>query len=126
MQPFDRETVVREPGQESGQARQVTGLGGEVVRGQLEFPLGAARDDGQQVGEYPENEGDHRELRAVVDGHALPGPGGDRQPTDPPREQESLMLLLLSSGGFEGLLRGEPVAVFVEESGVADVAAFDA
>ena len=38
----------------------------------------------------------------------------------------SLMLLLLSSGGFEGLLRGEPVAVFVEESGVADVAAFDA
>lgn len=40
--------------------------------------------------------------------------------------ETSLMLLLLSSGGFEGLLRGEPVAVFVEESGVADVAAFDA
>ena len=42
------------------------------------------------------------------------------------RAGRSLMLLLLSSGGFEGLLRGEPVAVFVEESGVADVAAFDA
>ena len=39
---------------------------------------------------------------------------------------ESLMLLLLSSGGSEGLLRGEPVAVFMEESGVTDVAAFDA
>ena len=38
----------------------------------------------------------------------------------------SLMLLLLSSGGSEGLLRGEPVSVFMEESGIADVAAFDA
>ena len=38
----------------------------------------------------------------------------------------SLMLLLLSSGGSDGLLRGEPVAVFMEESGIADVAAFDA
>ena len=36
------------------------------------------------------------------------------------------MLLLLSSGGSDGLLRGEPVAVFMEELGIADVAAFDA
>ena len=38
----------------------------------------------------------------------------------------AVMLLLLSSGSFEGLTGGEPVPVFVEESGVPDVAAFDA
>ena len=88
MCPFDRELVMGEPGEESFQVVEMSGLYCEVVSGELPSPRRAVGGDRHQVAEQPDHHGEDRDARRALDDGALPGPGRDGQRPDPPSEPD--------------------------------------